>query len=332
MLGALSGMSCERFDDEPELPSNPISRLYVSLQEIQLDETKDPYNNLVVIDPSDSENPNVLFFNSQMNGGGSVLFDPVDGRIFQASTNDRSVQIMSVSDIGIPSRTGRITSEGLTGIRDVHYDATHKYLLVSNTVTPSGLYVFDKPLNRNGEIQPYKKFDLSGERPWGMHHWNDSLLVMTVGGTNSSLKLFTQLRNHIEDTGVTDLTPKSQFSINQGTGLRGMDYSPKMDILVVSDIENGRVLIFENVKSKLSSSSSVVEPTRVIQGALTQLTSPIDVAIDDRENSLLLYVADRNTKSVYRYKLSDARNVAPEFTFKFELTPESIYIDARGIK
>lgn len=331
-LGAISAISCERLDDEPELPSNPISRLYVSLFEVQLDETKDPYQNLVVIDPSDSPNPNILYFNSSMNGGGSVLFDPVDGRIFQASTQDSSIQIMSVSEIGIPSQTGRISSGPLTGIRDVQYDATHKYLFVTNTVSPSGLYIFDKPLNRNGVIPPYRKYELGGDRPWGMHHWNDSLLLMTVGGENSTLRLYTQLRNNIENDQTVDLTPKFQVTLAFGTGLRGMDYSPKLDVLAIADVENSRILIFENVRAKLQSSSNIGEADRVIQGALTLLSSPIDVAIDDRENSLKVYAADRLSKSVHRYDLESNGNTAPEQSFKFNLTPESIFLDARGIK
>src|SRR5690554_6043772 len=110
VLTALMLSACVRNDDEPLIPSAPISRLYVSLQEFQSDETADPYLNLAIIDPADAEVMQGSVFNSGVQEGSGVFFSPEISRIFQGSVLNQSVVLMSVTDVGIPQRSGQITN------------------------------------------------------------------------------------------------------------------------------------------------------------------------------------------------------------------------------
>lgn len=321
-------ISCEKNDDEPVPPSNSISRLYVSLAEFQTDETKDPYQNLVILDPADGNDMRAISFDSQVNGGGSLIFNPFVSRIFQASTNNGGVQMLGVSDIGIPNRSGRLSNDTLTGIRSIQYDHVNRMLLVANTLTPSGIFVFDNPMNRNGEVPPLKHFPLNNDRPWAMHLWQDSLLVVRTGA-NAGICLYTNINRAIQND-EDDLVPASVINFAGASGVRGMAYSPELDLLVLADFEGSRILFFENLSDAFGEASSTLAPTRILTGSNTGLTSPIDVTVDARPNGQLLYVADRNSKTVLRFPLDVSGNVAPQYRIEFDLTPESVFIDARG--
>lgn len=152
-LGLVLG-ACVRNDDEPLIPSAPISRLYVSLLEFQTDETADPYSNLLVIDPANGEQAAGSLFNSGVREGSGVFFSPEVSRVFQGSVLDQSIILMNVTDVGIPQRSGQLRNEDLTAIRGLHYHHGSRNLFVANNWTPSGIYVFDNPLNRNGDVEP----------------------------------------------------------------------------------------------------------------------------------------------------------------------------------
>ncbi len=319
---------CKRNDDEPLIPTRPISRLYVSLLEFQEDDTQDPYENLAVLDPADSDQVRGVFYNSQVNGGGSVFFSPEASRIFQASINNRSIVLLSVSDVGVPTRSGNIQNQDLTGIRGLHYDHSSRNLLVANTQSPSGIYVFDNPMNRNGEIPPFRYYPIDGIRPWGLVFYQDSLMVARTG-TEGGINLYTDVRQSIADSTALNLV--SRLTIPGVQSVRGIAYSSKLDLLVVTDFSTGRILFFENARSLFQQPNITASPDRILQGSQTALVSPVDVAIDDRDNSHLLYVADRGRKAVLRFDLQSSGNVAPQLVAEFDITPESVFLDARGV-
>jgi 6-phosphogluconolactonase (cycloisomerase 2 family) len=99
-------------------------------------------------------------------------------------------------------------------------------------------------------------------------------------------------------------------------------------LLVVSDFSSGTIYFIENARDAFSQNQTL-SPNQSLSGALTQISQPIDVAIDDREDKSFLYVADRGKKKIMRFKLSDRGNIAPAAVFTTKLTPVSIYLDAR---
>lgn len=326
-LGLMLG-SCVRNDDEPLIPRAPISRLYVSLLEFQTDETADPYANLLIIDPANGEQAAGSFFNSGVREGSGVFFSPEVSRVFQGSVLDQSIILMNVTDVGIPQRSGQLSNENLTAIRGLHYDHNSRNLYVANNWTPSGIYVFDNPLNRNGDVEPLRYFPLGGVRPWGITMWDDNLLVVRTGASGG-VNLYTDMSSKL--TGTGDLSPQAVLTVAGSNALRGLAYSKSLDLLVLTEYDNAQVLIFENASRLFALGSDMITPTRIISGSNTGLNGPIDVAIDDREGSLLLYVADKPSKSVLRFELSAQGNVRPLFQAILPLTPESLFLDARGM-
>lgn len=320
-------VSCMRDDDEPLVPTAPISRLYVSLFEFQPDESADPYANLYIADPADADLMEGTLFNPGIREGSGVFFSPDVSRVFQGSVLDRSIVLMTVSNIGIPQRSGQISNEDLTAIRGLHYHHDSRNLFVANNWTPSGVYVFDTPLNRNGEVEPLRYFPLDGVRPWGLTMWEDNLLVARTG-ENGGVNLYRNVSEAL--VGESDLVAQSVLTVSGTNAIRGVAYSSRMDLLVLTEYEQARVMIFENASSLFEQASANITPTRVIAGPSTGLSGPIDVTLDDREGAELVYVADKAAKAVYRFSLSDNGNVRPQSTIQFQLSPEAVFVDARG--
>lgn len=328
MVVVLSLTSCMRNDDEPLTPVKPISRLYVSLFDYQSDETADPYLNLFVVDPSTDESLNGRYFDSGVREGGGVFFSPEIGRVFQASIQENMVVLLGVTNVGIPERSGQLSNPDLTAIRGLHYDVGTKNLYVANNWTPSGLYVFDNPLNRLGEVEPLRYFPLGESRPWGISMWDDNLLIVRTangGGVN----FYSGVSEYI--TGTEDLSPVAELSIKDAVSLRGITYSKALDLMLVTDFGKGSVLIFENASALFDAGATEVTPSRIISGGNTGLMGPIDVAIDDRDGAHLIYVADKTAKAVLMFNLTDEGDVAPKGRRSFNIAPESLFLDARGV-
>ena len=324
----VSNVSCVRNDDEPIEPERPISRLYVSFLDYQTDDSKDPFQNLSVIENANSNILTGTLFNSGTKGGGSVHFNPYDSRVFQGSVNDSTVMILSVTQIGIPQESGFLTHVNLTGIRGLAYNNITKKLFIANSITPSGVYVFNNPLNRRGSVRPDYYFNLNGVRPWGIHIWEDKMLV-TRTGENGGVNLYSGISR--ADSLGNGLQLVSSLQIAGANDVRGLFFSPEADLMVVTDLASAKVMIFEKVSEWLSQNSGTITPTRVLSGANTQLEAPVDVVVDVRENSQFIYIADRVAKKVFRFPLQAGGNVTPEAIINFGgITPNGLYLDARG--
>lgn len=325
---ALTHSACVRNDDEPLAPRIPISRLYVSLFEYQTDEAADPYSNLLILDPATANQPQAAFFNPSIKEGSGIFFSPDAGRLFQASVQDQSIVMMSVTEVGIPQRSGQLRNDSLTAIRGIHYDHTSRNLYLANNWTPSGLYVFDNPMNRNGNVQPLRYFPLNGVRPWGITMWKDNLLVVRTG-ENPGINYYTAVSTKL--TGTADLVPQAQLTIAGAASLRGVAYSPTLDVMVLTDFQNAQLLVFENASSLFGQAQGTITPTRVISGSNTGLIGPVDVSIDEREGSHHIFVADKTSKSILRFPLAAQGNVSPAVKIQLNLSPESVFLDARGV-
>lgn len=326
-----------RNDDEPVLPQRPISRLYVSFENYQSDATQDPYENLGIIDPADTTEAEMEVFNydSQVRGGTGVHFNPFAGRIFQGSAQDTIIRIMSVSDLGIPQLSGNIGFRELTAMRGLWYHHDSQFLYVVNNATPTTIYGYLQPLNRNGYARPNKVLRLGSMRPWGLTMWGDSLLVARTG-QNGGVSMYGNLSQ--TDSLETDFQALSTLTVEGATSIRGIAFSEELDLLVLADYGtsslDGSVYIIENAKVLLSESSPTVAPSRIITGSRTGLISPIDVAIDSRNGKQSIYVADAGGNgAVLRFNLADQGNVAPDAAiseFSANRIPAALFLDARG--
>lgn len=317
-------VSCKRNDDEPLLPPTRISRLYVSFLEVQPDDLALPYNNIAVFDPADS----VLFstpqlFNSQVEEGAGIYFNPYAKRVFQGSLKDFSIKTFSVSLIGVLGTASSFIDSTLVSQAGLAYDQASTNLYVSNNLTNS-IHAYKTAANINGVLKKGPKRFVLNSQPRGLVLDNDSIMVVLRGGSLNQVGL---LENPSKiDSGLVTLS--KAITISGASDLRGIAYSNKLNLLVLSDVGNGNVYIIENAREAFTQ-SSVITSHQTISGALTQISQPIDVAIDDRDEKMFLYVADREKKLVLRFKLADRGNTQPDAVTKTALTPVSIYLDAR---
>jgi len=324
-LGLFS--ACERNDDEPVLPQTEISRLYVSLEEVQTDDLQEPYDNIAVFDPADGESLSSPFgYESRVIEGAGIYFNPFAGRVFQGSSDNRSIKTFSVNLQGAVGTGTTFRDSTLINQRDLVYDHSSRNLYVSDNLSQS-IFVYSQALNRNGEVRPSKKFQLTGQ-PWGLHFQGDTTrgdsLFIAIAGAGKEVQLLE--RPARIDSGI--VSASKRISVPAATDIRGITYSSRLNMLILADFSAGKIYIIENARAAFTAQGTVT-PTRIIEGASTQLQNPIDVSIDDRDDRLYIYVADRTGKKVLRFKSTDSGNVAPNAVYQFTLTPVSIHIDAR---
>lgn len=320
--------ACERNDDEPVLPTTEISRLYVSFFDVKTDDLEDPYKNIAVFDPANSETFLKPFdYNTGVLEGAGVYFDPFAGKVFQGSLRDQSIKSFSVNAQGAVGTGSTFRDSTLLYQRDLVYDHSSKNLYVSDNLSQS-IYVYFQALNRNGNIRPNKKFKLNGQ-PWGLYLQGDTTrgdsLFIVMAGASAEVQLLQNLTKI--DSG--DVAASKSIKISGATDLRGITYSDRLNTLFLTDFGSGKVYIIEHAKEAFNT-QGVIAPTRIIEGTQTQLKTPIDISVDDREGKLLIYVIDRESKKLLRFKIQDDGNVIPDAVYgQFALTPVSIYSDVR---
>lgn len=353
--------SCVREDDEPALPKNPISRLYISFSEFQLDEARPPYKNIDIIDPADSLNffQTALSYDSGIKGGAGISFSPIAKFIFQSSANgsissikDTSIQVMSVDPkTGQPAYKGLISSGVLTNVKGLayHHNRGSENLYVSNIgdeSKPSYIYLFQNPGNYRGKATRKQQIALGTLIPWTMAFTSTEQtadLLMSVTGEKRGIAIFSGIlgKNPAVDSLLDEKSfpPKAVLTILDQGEIRGFSYSARQDLLAVACYTQGgtgvksigRILLFERAGALLAASGDrPIQPTRIITGALTGLEKPLDVAIDNRDGGKYLYVADADTKIVSRFLITDKDNVEPNNKKLFTLTPVALSLDARG--
>lgn|SRR5690606_26917438 len=327
LLLVTSFFACKKNDDEPTLPPTRISRLYVSFSDLQADDLATPYNNIAVFDPADSLSLNEpIYFNSQVREGAGIYFNPYAKRVFQGSVRDFVIRTFSVSLTGVLGPASSFTDSTLVSQPDLAYDATSTNLYVSNSLANS-IHVYTNGGQRSGVLKygPNKRFEL-GSQPRGLVLDNDSIMVVLRSSDVNEIAL-------IENPSTLDsglVSNLKKITISGASDLRGIAYSQKLNMIALSDVTTSTIYIIENVREAFTQ-NQIITPTQTIGGAMTRIKSPIDVAIDDRDEKGFLYVADRaeGNKAVLRFKLSDRGNVAPEAFYNLTLTPASIYLDAR---
>lgn len=327
-LGLLS--ACERNDDEPLLPKTVISRLYVSFSDIDTSDLDDPARHIAVFDPFTAEaieQPD-LYTTAVLEGAG-IHFDPYAGRVFQGSFQRQTITHYPVSAQGsIGTGATSFRDSTLQSQRDLTYDHDNRTLYVTDNLAGS-IFVYSQALSRNGDERASKKFVLGGQ-PWGLHLQADSSgsksLFVALAGAAREVRMLENI--DAIDSGVVD--GGQRITIEGAGDLRGIAFSPELNLLVVTDFGSGKLYMVENARQVLQTGGSVT-PTRTLSGSQTQLRGPIDVEIDSRPEQMKLYVIDRTARKLLRFKISDEGNASPESFYDFgpDRTPVSIHIDVR---
>lgn len=360
VFSVLMVASCERDDDEPIAPTRPISRLYISTSDYQINTDLIPYRNIFVVDPADEDDFSSISTDhpSGSRGGAGILFSPELQRVLQASVNrptpderDTSIQIIEINadngQVG-GNRSGRVVSDLLTNIKGMAYHSDTDYLFLVNASTTPFLYGYQRPRARNNPALPDAMVSLTGIQPHAMlirdldlsdANKRNITYITTVEENGKILgynELPNNLLNRLTDTLRTDISPNFTLTVAGAANLLGMSYSPALDLLVMTDYDSnnqGRILFFDDFSSYTSNAS--LTPSRIISGSSTLLKNPVDIEIDGREHAKYIYVADRTERSVLRFLITDQGNVAPDGNMKITTgslthTPVGISLDARG--
>ncbi|MEH6304943.1 hypothetical protein RYH73_04775 [Olivibacter sp. CPCC 100613] len=343
--------SCKRVDDEPAYPATPISRLYISFSDIANSDTQ-VYQNAVVIDPADSAGyiPTLVGANTEPQQGMGIFYSPDLKQGFQVSRRDTTIKYFSVSDVGNISTSTRSFKDVfyLYSPRSIRYDNRSDQLFITNDRSDSAsVNIYYNPTRLVGQQYPRKRLGLTSA-PWGMAtgmtlNTSDSLLLLSMQGNTREVWGFA-LKDiaSVQDTFVNNAQPNYTIKIEGANDLRGITYSSRLDILIVSDMGpakltdnpsngsvDGKIYVIENAKQAIMAGGTIT-PTRTITGSATDLVDPIDVAITDLPNrNHFIYVIDR-VKRLTRFALDANGNVEPEAGGTLSLTPEFMYLDSRG--
>ncbi len=318
--------ACERNDAEPNLEMRKFTRLYVSFEQYNTSNLGVPDTNMRTIYPADSSEFNfTLKHVSQAKGGGPIYFHPRLEALFQASANlnginDTAVFSMSVGATnGVLQNLGEMGNRTYSAVRGLAYhEATNRLFIVNGSGTNAGIYVVNTPKSRRGHVQPVKRLRMVGRQMWGAAYADGKLFTSSLG-TNLGINVFDSIATVFvptSDSTRRDYKPRKTLQIAGARNLRGISYDTVKNVLAVAEfgdgsVGSGRILIFDNFSSLIDQEGATITPTRIITGPATKLRAPVDVVIDPRETGVYLYVADRSALAVFRFRIDDDGNVAP---------------------
>lgn len=343
LLAILICLSCSDDSVEPDQQAFDFSRLYVSLEEYGTSNSGLPDTNIRVVRRADST---VFSFDtthlSPARGGGPIYFNPFLKALIQASANptganDPSLYVVNINDKGeLANTSASMTSSFFSSVKGLAYHRASDALFVVNANGEnSGIYVVDRPKNMSRNQKPRKNLFTGNLPMWGAAYKSNQLFV-SKQGDNGGIYVFDNIAtvrvNPVDSS--AQFAPSRTLEIDGAKNLRGLCYDTLKNVLAITDytdgttVGTGRILIFEAFGTMLSGSK--LEPTRIITGAATQLTQPVDVAIDSRATGQYIYVADK-TKKIFRFKITDNGNVQPDKILDTEEfgTPVGLALDSR---
>ena len=345
MITTLIGIvACERDDDEPFV-NRDFSRLYISFSDYTTNPQVASPPNLGVIKRADSTNfgdvnGNFQDFQSRTFGGNAITFSPAAQRVFMSSINqvvsDTSLQIFTVGREGNLANNGKIDNKHankVTGL--VYYPSVD--VLFGVDVSSSTIISYDIPKNRSGYMKVSRRFVIKDDLlPWAIAiHKN--IIYVSRNGNNGGVDIYEGLISRRTDTLFNDVKPTRSLRIADTHNIQGMSLDTVNNVLALTDYTtsgnttSGRILLFENF-SELAKNGGNITPTRVISGANTGLIRPSDVALDFKENSKYLYVADPGAKKVFRFLKTASGDDKPDSEFSYRngaSTPVGLSLDSR---
>ncbi|MGM1429005.1 hypothetical protein ACS126_07100 [Sphingobacterium lactis] len=343
LLTLVASSSCKRDDDEP-IVNRDISRLYISYSEFERDPQRPKLKNLYVITAADSIELGAGAFaqgyQSNVQGGSTILFHPSARTIFQASLNttqaDTTIYSLRVGDYGALSPSGNIANARLNGVRGlVYHPSLDKLYAVRVSPDSSFVYVFNLPRGIRNYAKTSQNFQIADNRPVWDAAIVQSKMYLSRTEKDGGIDIYNNMVIQ-RDTLVPNVKPDIVLTIPGSENIRGMSIDTVNNMLAVADFTGtgassvGRILIFDNF-SEIAKSTGNITPTRIITGASTGLKQPVDVDLDFRKDSDYLFVADAVSKKVYRFKKTDTGDVKPdkEFVSPGNYTPISLSLDAR---
>lgn len=360
----ISIAGCKRDDDEPERVRKPISRLYVSTSDYSAGSAAQTIPNVWVWDNVDQEElPGREFlrsFISEAKGGRMIHYSPFNGgRLFQGSMNPRSnldtaIHTMTISKVGVLNNANSLNNRKYDNVRGLFYTVqnegkiTEDFLLVANAsdttkgtppdqppVANYSLFAIQRPSSSGRLSLPRYTMKLS-HNPWAVLAIDRDLVISKADEENAGIVVYKQFMNRLLQNGDSLMKESEHYmlKIPNAKNIRGISYSNSADILLVTDYgpstsgNVGRILIFE--KFSQYKAAQDITPTRIVEGDLTQLKEPTDVAIDGKADGKYFFVADPGSKRVYRFLISDNGNVKPNGELNFgNRPPQSVSLDSR---
>lgn len=338
---SLAFYSCSEDDTNPQGRITTISRLYVSFEEYDSNNEAATEANIHIMKRADT-----LAFVldsthlSMARGGGAIYFNPFIKAIMLASANQDTVQndsaiyVTAINDRGLLNNGGFMYSRFLKKVRGFAYHrASDALLVVNNDSLNSGIFIIDRPTSITQTRKPWRQLFTGALNMWGAAY-RDNRLFVSKQGENGGIYVFDNIMTTRVSTvdSTANIAPARTLSIANARNLHGMAYDTVKNVLAITDfgdgttVGTGRILIFEDFGSMAN--ASTITPTRIITGVSTQLTKPVDVAIDARASGQYIYVADKS-KKILRFRLSDNGNVEPAGVFPTVNTPAGLTLDAR---
>jgi len=353
-LGLTLFYGCKRDDDEPTIKGRSISRLYISTSDYNINSGAEPLNNVFVVDPADTLNFTKFQgqYGSAAKGGNIIHYSPYNkGLVFQSGRNvqsaiDTSIQVLSVSQYGVLGTSGVIGNRLFQQVRGLFYTVVNSgqlsqgYLMLIEASSSPSMYVIDRVTSKSGYTD-YKYRMPFTFRPWGIYVDNNDVFV-TKADNNGGIAVYKDFTSMFINDGPKEITrePNYVLTISGANNIRGISYAKAKDILFLTDYTEGsgqndgtgRILIFE--KFSENKTTGTITPTRIVTGPNTGLKEPLDVAVDTRDKGEFFYVADPSARAVFRFKISDTGNAAPDDKIEVKSgalsqVPQSIALDTR---
>lgn len=278
-LATTSMVGCLRDDDEPTLPSRPISRLYISTSEYQPTNNTQGLENVYLVEPADAELFDTISrrFRTNALGGSAVVYSPEAQLLFQSGQNvravDNSIQVYSVDTLrGSLAQRGVITSELLTAVRSLVYHPNRDLLFAPNsaaaptgtipTISPtsvmaqvgatqSDLYVYRRPSSKNGISLPTYRIPFTNRTVYALFVHDLSIrpeetrnrtYVSTYNSSSTDILVYNELTEKLvnsPDSVRRDINPDFTLSVPTARNLTSMAYSPTLDLMVATEAPVG---------------------------------------------------------------------------------------------
>ncbi|VTP90415.1 hypothetical protein [Sphingobacterium daejeonense] len=340
--------SCEKDDDEPPV-NKSISRLYISYSDFNPNTSQTKFNNVALLPFSDDSSKMDLglqTFTSNAKGGRSIYFNPSAQLVFQGSdyylAADTFIYKLGVGETGVLNDKASIPQNRLTNVRGmVFHPSLDKLYAINIRPDSSMLYVMDRPRGLTSSQRMGQQFKFNENADY----WDVTIvkhgLVVSKSGTNGGIEIYDDLIISRDST-INSRNPSKILTVANANNIQGMSVDTVNNMLALTDfVDNGaasvgRILIFDDY-SAISQATGTITPTRIITGVNTKLKQPIDVELDFRKDSKYVYVADKESKAVYRFLKTDNGNVAPNGTYEHKqsgvnrvFTPAGISLDARN--
>lgn len=319
----LSG--CEKDENIPREVST-ISRLYVSSSDLDA-----AVMNTSIFDRADRDTlPDPYRFDSKLPDANGIFFDVSTGTVFQVSRRAKNIKTFTVNTDGTLKDRTSFIDESVPSARDIAFDRSNNLLYLSSN-TDSAIYVYDKAGALTGTVTAGKKLKLNGQ-PWAIHLEANQLFVV-MDRERTEIQIFENASSLVVGT----ITPTTTLKISGAVRLHGIAYSAERDAIILTDIgqesgqgslADGAIHIISGAAAKVSAGGTIT-PDRTVRGSATLLGNPVDLAWDDREESDLIYIAEKSGNRILVFKFSDSANAAPSSIKKLASSPESLYLDAR---